>query len=321
MKAFQIFAAWRGLWMAILALPVLFIFGGALYACASHRMLKKEIAATPRDPATGIVAGLEARDLDPPRDYAGRAGGDGPTTACLLLHGFVGSHRDFANLGPALAERGYHVRLARLPGHATRPDDFARQTPETMMQYVSEEYHALKARYPKVIVVGFSMGGTLATLLAEAEPVDGLVLIAPFFAVTYKPYYVLPPELWNAMMYRMLPYVIKSDFFIKVNRPEAKRALYSYHAVPTRGAKTLIELGRRARRPEALKKIQCPVFMMIAEGDDASSPGAARKVFGQIASPCKEAHWFGKRSNHHLLWDYDRDEAQAAVVGFIAAGG
>lgn len=301
--------------MVALLLALLVIPGCALYNCAARRTLNKEITQTPRDPITGVALGCESLDIAP---APGTFSGDQPTTACLLIHGFLGSRNDMADLGDQLAARGFHVRIPRLPGHGTTPVDYAAQTPETMYEGVLEEYQALSGEFDAVYVAGFSMGGALGTLLAAREDVDRLVLIAPYYGVAYMWYYGLPAETWNAMMGRFIPYVIKSDAFIKVNRPEAKKELFSYHAVPTNGAKTLIRLGEAAREPATLAAIDCPVLMVIAEGDEASSPQRARTAFALIGSADKTAHWLDKRNNHHILWDYDREEAKATILEFLA---
>jgi len=310
---------------AVLA-PVATALGILLYGCACSLLVRREIAATPRDPATGVVLGTAAIDLDP--DCAGRnpATADGneahgapgrPTSACLLLHGFIGSHQDFGDLGERLRAAGYHVRLARLPGHGTTPIDFADQTPETLYAGALHELRALRAEYDEVTVIGFSMGGTLATLLAAREPVDRLVLIAPYYGVTYAWYYVLPPHVWHQMLGWSMPWLYRWECFTKLNRPEGRTGLYSYKYVPSRGVETLFALGEEARAAGLLESIQCPVLLVMSEGDQASCPVAARAAFARIGSPQKQARWFPGRSNHHLLRDWDGEAAKGAILEFL----
>lgn len=318
---------WLGLGGLVLALGV------AGYDAAGAWSLRREVAATARDPQTGVVVGTEALSLDPPTPSAptvARSGSspnpapgtpsaqDRPTSACLLVHGFVGSRKDFGDLGERLAAAGFHVRLARLPGHGTTPRDFARQSPETLYQGLLAEYRELRRHYKAVHVVGFSMGGALATLLASREPVDRLALVAPYFGVTYRWFYVLPPEWWNALFSPVVPYVLKSDRFLQLNKPDGRGNVFSYRLIPTRGVRTLAALGRQARRPETLGRIQCPVLLMISEGDMAASPRAARKAYDALGSPAKQACWVHRRSNHHLFWDWDAEDCKATVVDFLS---
>ena len=277
------------------------------YSCASARSLRREIESAPRDPASGVILGTEAADL----------GDAEASAACLLLHGFVGSRIDFAGLGDRLSEAGFYVRMVRLPGHGTTPQDFAGKRPEDFIQAVRDEYGALRSRFDVVHVVGFSMGGALATLLASEQDVDRLVLVAPFYRITYFWYYVLPPSIWNALFSPVIRYVPKGERFIKVNRRESLPHMFSYKSVPTRGVKTLVDLGKRARRPEVLREVTCPVLVLHTRGDDAASLGAAEKAFGLLGSRDKTMHIYTERSNHHLLWDYDGEDAAQRIVDFL----
>ena len=284
-----------------------------IYASASHRALEREIAESPRDPETGVLIGAEAVTLDP-TDAATT-----PTRACLMIHGFIGSRQDFADLGERLAEAGLHVRMMRLPGHGTTPLDFERQSADTIEAGVLEEFRALSRDYDAVDVVGFSMGGALATLLSTREPVARLVLVSPYYGVTYRWFYLLPVEAWNALARPFVRYVVKSNRFIQVNRPEAKPHILTYHVTPTRGVHTLIELGRRARRAETLATVRCPTLVVATDGDRAASPARIREAYEALGVADKTIRWIDERSNHHLMWDYDREEVKDTIVEFLAA--
>ena len=285
-----------------------------VYGCAGRKMLQREIDSTPRHPQTGVVKGAEALTLDPPTSATLSAA---PTRACLLLHGFVGARSDFSDLGERLAKEGFHVRMIREAGHGTTPPDFAAQTPQTIYAHVEEEYRALRAQYDEVYVVGFSMGGSLGTLLASREPVDRLVLAAPYYGVTYMWYYILPVEAWNRMIGWAVPYVVKSSGFIKVNRPDDKDKIYTYKTVPTRGVSTLVALGKEAREPATLQAVKCPVLMLISQGDEAASPRQARRAFGLLGSADKTFIDIPKRNNHHIFWDWDHDQTKQQIVDFL----
>jgi carboxylesterase len=283
-----------------------------LYSCATTYGARRSNATEDRDPATGIVRGTEALTLRPD------AKNDAPPldAACLLVHGFVGSRRDFAGLGDYLAKKGFAVRLMRLPGHGTTPSEFARLKPGALLEAVREEYANLRREHRKVYVVGFSMGGALSTLLASREPMDGLVLIAPYYGVRYHWFYVLPAETWTALLGRLAPYVRKSERFVRVNDRSQVSNIFAYDWVPTAGARQLVQLGRDARQETVLRAIRCPVLVLHSQGDFAASPKASAKAFALIGSQRKE-YVSLTRSDHHLLWDYDRAEATRRVGGFL----
>lgn len=101
-------------------------------------------------------------------------------TAVLLLHGFTGTPWEVLPLAESLAERGYAVRVPRLPGHGTTPEAMAFVTWRDWEAHALAELDAL-AGAEQVVVGGLSMGGLLAMRLALKRPrrVAGLVLLAP----------------------------------------------------------------------------------------------------------------------------------------------
>ena len=285
-----------------------------LYSCATARVMQKEIDRTPRDPITGVVTGTEAITLHP------APGSDTATsrTACLMIHGFLSARTDFADLGERLAQCGFTVRMMRLPGHGTHAADFAYQPDGALLKAARQELRALRQDFDHVDVIGFSMGGSIATLLASSEPVDRVVLVAPYYRVTYCWYYVLRPEMWNAALGHVLPYIIRPTRFIKLNDKSNVGKFFFYGIVPSGGTSQLVALGREARRPETLEKITCPVLLVHSKGDEAASPKAARQAFERMASHAKQALWL-KRSNHIILWDFDREEAKTRIEEFLTA--
>ena len=302
---------WRLSVRWICAVALLLVFGLACYACASIRQLEREIVRTPRDPRTGVIRGAEAIDLHP------RGTENRPTTACLMLHGYMGCRKDFGDLGARLAQEGLNVRMVRLPGHGTTPGLLAAQSADILLRAAGEELAALRAHHEAVYVVGFSMGGTLGTLLAAHEGVDRLVLAAPYYRVAHKWYYGLRPETWNRLLRLFVPFVARSEHFVKVNRPAGRDQILAYDVMSTRAASWLMELGAEARRTGVPEAIRCPVLMIMSRGDEAACASAAQAVFRRLGSTDKRLHWLPARNNHHLFWDWDREEAKAQTVAFL----
>ncbi len=288
------------------AASLLLLVAGFCYSCSARSALKKEDLRADRDPVTGIVRGTEPFFFEGPGDRA-----------VLLVHGWIGSPVDFHDLGERLHEKGVAVRAMLLPGHGTTPLDLAELSADDQIDAVRREFLDLKEKYPRVAVAGFSMGGALAVLLASEEPVDRLVLAAPYFSVTYKWYYVLSPKTWNDLLSPIFPYVMKPGSFKRVNKEGVEDKIFCYRVFPTRSVSELIELGRRAGDPRVLGRIECPVLVLQSHGDMASSSIAVEECYALIASDQKEIAWFDL-SNHHLFWDHEDREVIERVVEFVA---
>jgi carboxylesterase len=296
----------------IVIVLALFALSMICYACASQRALRKYIATLDRDPITGIVAGTEAVTLDPPKDSAST------DTACLMIHGFLAARDVYGDLGERIAKRGVTVRMVRLPGHGTTPADLAYLPKDAFYRTVLAEYDTLAKRYKKIRVVGFSLGGALATRLASERPVDRLVLLAPYYKVTYRWWYILPVETWQRLVGWTMPYTIRPHGACAINDKSQIGKFFMYQIIPMGGVRRLAEAGTEARDPERLRKITCPVLWIHSVNDIAASYNAALWVFAHINSTAKE-HCKLEKSSHVLCWDYDREQVKQATVRFICS--
>ena len=96
----------------------------------------------------------------------------------LLVHGFTGSPADLLLLGRFLQARGCTVLGVRLAGHATSEEDLSRQTAEDWLDSVRDGAALLRGCTRTLSVVGHSLGGVLAFLLAMEQPLQRIVSLA-----------------------------------------------------------------------------------------------------------------------------------------------
>ena len=87
----------------------------------------------------------------------------------LCLHGLGGTAATMAPLVAALRAEGHEVFAPTLPGHGTHPDGLLTAT--------WSQWLATATAWPCEVVVGQSMGGALALVVAAASPVRGVVAI------------------------------------------------------------------------------------------------------------------------------------------------
>ncbi|GAB2918479.1 alpha/beta fold hydrolase [Rhodococcus aerolatus] len=103
-------------------------------------------------------------------------GDDGPRA--VFLHGLFGQGRNFTTVARAVAERGWRVTLLDLPNHGHSP--WTERVDYTdMADAVAAELEGLGARDEPVRLLGHSMGGKTAMMLALRRPelLAGLVVV------------------------------------------------------------------------------------------------------------------------------------------------
>ena len=295
----------RRIGYAAAGVVILGILSGCTGILSGERWLKREVARRERD-AEGVILGAEDRTLGDPA----------APVACLLVHGFGGTGNNFNELPEALAEAGYYVRVPRLPGHGTTPDDMAERTEAELLDAVRVELDALRESHQQVYLVGFSMGGTLATIVASEKDVDGLVLIAPYYEVRMHWYYGIKPHRWNHLLSPVVEYVPRFECFTRCRKKEVWPDIIAYNALPTRFVHVLEALGEQAYNPETLGKITAPVILLQSTSDFTASPDASKQAVETMKSERKEMVWY-QNSDHILLWDYDGADATARIVRFV----
>lgn len=127
-----------------------------------------------------------------------------PKIVCLLIHGFGGSPVEMEPLALTLETEGFEVVRLTLPGHATSIDDFSRTFFADWRAAAERACEKEMARGRRVVVIGHSMGGSLALHLAEHYDLAGVVtLSAPVYL-----YRFFPPEAadWRLPLIGLLKY-------------------------------------------------------------------------------------------------------------------
>lgn len=99
----------------------------------------------------------------------------------MLVHGFTGAKEDFTEWLDALADDGWHAVAPDNRGHGAseKPDDEAQYTFDLLASDLLELADGLWGRETSFVLLGHSMGGMVAQVLAARVPqrLDGLVLM------------------------------------------------------------------------------------------------------------------------------------------------
>lgn len=116
---------------------------------------------------------------------------DRPSKAILLVHGFSGYPGEVIRPGIDLYEAGFDCFAPRLPGHGTCGDDFIASKAEDWIGTIYDAYSNLSKSYGEVYLMGHSMGGAIATIIADAFAVKRLALLAPALLIPAIPVFQL----------------------------------------------------------------------------------------------------------------------------------
>lgn len=198
----------------------------------------------------------------------------------IVVHGFTGNPIGTRPLGQELAAAGYTVEVALLPGHGTSHHDLARTRYADWYGAVEDLAEELHGRCAAVVIIGHSMGGTLALDLAACrqELVDAVVVINP----VVRPPPGLLPRL-AGLLQSVAPFVpralagLPSDDLVREDVEEGAYAL-----VATRAARSLLVELDRVR--DELLDVEAPLLVVRSLEDHTVDPSNAREVLERNGS-------------------------------------
>lgn len=266
-----------------------------------RRAVERLVASRLPVGSDGIIPGAEAISLPASRTGA----------AIVLLHGFGDTPQTVAYLASWLHARGYAVYAPLLPGHGRTPAAF-RATGAT--QWIDAARRALddvRARHASVGLVGLSMGGALATILAAASAdLPALVLLAP---------YLEPPAAVRALarvsplVSLLLPYLYGRNPRSIHDPVERARAL-SYGATTPGLVAELVRVARRARA--ALPGVCAPTLYVQSREDNRLSAAGAVRSFAALGARDKRLEWL-EGCGHVITVDHDREQVARLVTEWM----
>jgi alpha-beta hydrolase superfamily lysophospholipase len=108
----------------------------------------------------------------------------------VLLHGLTASPPQFAEFGRRLFDRGANVLIPTLPRHgdanrlSTILQDLHR---DELVEFAGRVVAEARRHGDRIIIVGFSLGGLVALWIAQHEPLERVVAIAPFLGISWLP--------------------------------------------------------------------------------------------------------------------------------------
>ena len=287
-------AVYRMLKIAIVTLAVVQLFNIAMYFKADAEARK-------------IVDTEYGRSFESV-DYIG----DGDV-GVLLFHGLHGTPRNFQAVMTGLEQRRIHYYAPMLGGERPSPADGLGFNARRFAADAEYAYRLLAKRCKRIVVEGHSFGALQATDVASRHPVAGLALVSPAYRITQRWY--LPPsmESWVKTLTPVMPLLPKFSP-ARMNDPVGLENYSGFNMFSLQSVSALIDYTHEVL-PRA-GKVQAPVLALISSGDEVIDIPSAEAGVKSLGSNDKEIIRY-TRSNHLILLDYDRREANEKVLGFI----
>lgn len=277
------------------------VVGGVLLlrARVAHRARQAVVARLTLGP-DGIVVGASPIELP-----GGRGG-------VLLLHGFGDTPQTLGYLATHLHAQGWGVHAPLLPGHGRTLDAFAASGMSEWLGAARGALTQMRARHDRVSVVGLSMGGSLATILAAETPdVQSLVLLAPYLS--------MPTRLRRAARMHfalsvLVPYLRGGGERSIRDPAEVSRNLAYGFTTP----RLVFELSRLvAEARVAAPRVSAPTLVVQSRQDNRIPPDAAERAFALFTTPERRLIWT-EGNGHIITVDYGYQSIFAAVRDWLA---
>lgn len=250
--------------------------------------------------------------------------------ALLYIHGYGASRGEGEYVLDAIAQQyRYNTYYVRLPGHGTTIDDHRTTQYDELLNTAFEAAHMTKLLGDKLVIVGTSMGGAIATYIASQKHdlADALVLVSPFYrftnpvgnALSFRPFFnfVL---LFTTYRERNTPY----------DDPNDNWTMYWYAKNYWASMHSLLDIAYLAAHDEVYQTVSAPVLLLYYYKDEENQDNAAQvsamlHAYSQFnnGSP----HPLSRKTaipdgNHVLLSKYvqsDWTTAKEAISAFLHA--
>lgn len=250
----------------------------------------------PGTSTTPVLPGAEPIDLP------------GGPVGVLLCHGFTGTTQSMRPWAEHLHAAGVTVTAPRLPGHGTRWQDLNGTTWADWYAEAQRAFDALRARCSHVVVMGQSMGGTLAIRLAEMR--------GPQVAALVTVNASLATQRWDAKLLPLARHVIPAFPGVANDIKKPGSTELAYRKLPLKAAYSLTQAWPVVRAD--LHEIRCPVLVFRSAVDHVVEPVSTQVLLeGLRAGRAEVIEHVLEDSFHVATLDNDAPELFARSLEFV----
>lgn len=223
---------------------------------------------------------------------------------CLCIHGFTGAPYEVEPLVTYLQEQtDWIFRVPNLPGHGETLSLKGIHYQDWIL-YAERELQELIQVCDEIYVIGFSMGGLIASFLAAHYPVDKLVLLSA------AAYYLNPKQL-AADMSDIFMDLLKGNLVNNALFQRYKRKIKETPITATWQFRRLVSYIR-----PLLHHVEVPTFIAQGECDGIVPPKSAEYLYRSIGAKRKRLT-FIKDSKHHICHCEEKEALFSEVLDFL----
>ena len=220
--------------------------------------------------------------------------------AIIYVHGFAATRQETAPLSELVAQQlGANLFYTRLTGHGRGGQAMAEATVNAWLNDAVEAFEIGRRIGEKVLIIGTSTGGTLATWLAtmdHAEDILACILISPNFLPQHPAARLLTLP-WAHILFPLI--VGKTWTWKPVNQLHESYWATSH---PSSAIFTMMRLVQLVRTAD-LRQIRCPVFVILSTQDQIVRPDETEKMYARFSAPIKKKVYLedSQDPKHHVL--------------------
>ena len=241
----------------------------------------------------------------------------------LLLPGLCGTYRELGAIPRVLEDSGYHVCIPEIPGYA---DSQGNINWASWLEHLEACYTELRDISESVVVVGLSMGATLALKLAQRrDDIDGIVLLSPILRYDgwAMPFYHPLIRLAYWLGFRNWKWREKSPYGI-ANIELRRRVQKSVEQGDASEVGAAFISARHMHAAQQLmhdtrlwlSHVRAPLLVIHAVDDETAAPRNAEEILKKINSEVRRAIWLGD-SYHIITVDNEREVVVNETARFV----
>ncbi|QSX07839.1 alpha/beta fold hydrolase [Alkalibacter rhizosphaerae] len=194
----------------------------------------------------------------------------------LFLHGFGGGPQEAGPLRQLLENEGYQVSCPVLAGHEDIPDHLARVKYDQWIDSARVALEQTEVPAEEVVVIGFSMGGLIATNLSVDRRFKALITINT------------PVDFWN------LPQVVE-NLMEDVKKRSVRNTKRYLEAKKNSPVHAMLEFHRMLQKTKKrFGSIHCPLLVVQTKDDDTVGLKSPEYIYRKVSSRQKSIAYFSK---------------------------